>query len=378
MIYNLGEQSFIAPDISIQAEHMANKGALERAFAGYGYAVNPGAYIMLAKQTTPIGIAWLLDNNGFLIGVTRDRQQEIIAFHSHEIVGPGVQIQNPTGAIDTFDYKPKIESLAAIQKAPLDSIGTGGEPDELWLVVSRGYNGYDIPPPIQGIGAQKHFFLEKMAQEWDRGPIYNDWDDTIDVAPVYCDGAIIFNSADNPECEAEGFIPVPHLTVGQVVSVVMNGFDLGEFTVNSNYEIDISANLTEAMLEGDTVWQAVVGFTYIGKLNPVVPEVPAQTGTSQGLPRRIDQISIKFLNSLGARFGRVTSTEESNTPVSPLENIIFPIQTDFTIPQALYTGMKKLDFPQSYEQRPQLLIETYRPLPCIVTHIVARMVVYEQ
>jgi hypothetical protein len=370
MVYDLGENSFIAPDLNIISEHIANKAALERIDAAYAYAVTPGAFLGLTRQVTPYGMIWALDNNGCLAALTRDRNQNVAAWHFHEIVGPGVQVNG-----DGFDYKPFVSSISCVQKKTLDAVGTGGEPDELWFAVKRGFidaaaNG-QVPPRVD-------MFIEKMALDWDRGDISKNWDDTIDVAPIYMDAAIVFNSNDNPAVESEGIIPVPHMVPGQSASVIMDGFDLGEFIVNANAEIDISARLDEARLEGDTNWQAVVGFNYVARINPVVAEAQAQLGSSLGQPRRIDQLTINFYRSLGVRFGKVTSTEEDNTPIDAPEEIVFPVPTDLTIAQKTYSGSKSVIFPQGYEGRPRILVESFRPLPCVITHIIARQVVYEQ
>lgn len=370
MVYDLAENSFIAPDLNIVSEHIANKAALERIDAAYAYAVTPGAFVCLTRQITPYGMIWALDNNGCLCSLTRDRNQNVAAWHFHEIVGAGAQI-----GTDGFDFKPQVVSLSSIQKKALDSVGTGGEPDELWLAVKRAY----ISPDLNGtVAIRSDIFIEKMALDWDRGDISKNWDDTIDVAPVYMDASIVFNSNDNPQVESEGIIPVPHMIPGQIASVVMDGFDLGEFTVSSNYEIDISAFLDENRKAGDTNWQAVVGFNYVGRLNPIVAESQAQLGSSLGNPRRIDQLTINFYRTLGVRFGKMTSTEEDNTPIDSPEEIIFPVPTDLTTPQQTYSGSKSLVFPQGYEGRPRILVESFRPLPCVITHIVARQVVYEQ
>jgi hypothetical protein len=366
MVYDLSENSFIAPNLNIIGEHIANKSAIERSDDDYEYVVVPGAIVGLAKQSLPEGFIWAIDNNGCLLGLTRDRNQNVAAWHFHEIAG-----NLPLGT-DDFDYKPKIVSISSIQKTPLDSTGTGGEPDELWMAIQRPQGTDFNPIPVL------EMFIEKLSFEWDRGKIGANWDDTKDIAPIYMDSAMIFNSDDNPAVESEGKIPLPHLTIGQEVSVLMDGFDLGEFTIDANGEIDISAYLDEDRLAGDTNWSAVIGVNYNARLNPIVAEANAQLGSSLGQMRRIDQITINFYRSLGVRFGKITSDEEENTPIDPLEDVVFPEETDLTKPQNLYSGNRKLVFPQGYEQRPRLLIESYRPLPCIVSHIVMRMVVYEQ
>lgn len=358
LVFNLDEDSFIAPNLNIIGEHIAGKFGLERADADYLFAKTPGAFVAMVKQELPHNTIWCVDNNGCLSGITRDRQQNVAAWHTHELAGESY--------IENDDlWKAKVESISAIQIPALDDDGTGGEPDELWMLVSRGFTDGGVKG--------KSFFLEKLAREWDRGKINQNWDFDKDVAPVYMDASIFYDS----QAGTSGVIPVPHLQEGQIVGVVQDGYWLGEFTVSSDLTIDISAQLTSDEISGVTPWKAIVGLNYLGKLIPVVPEVQATTGSSQGQIRRIDQITIQFYRSIGARFGRADSINEEVTPVDDLEELDFPEAANTGDPVPLFTGEMSVNFPQSYERRPRLLIESHLPFPCTISHVVARMVVYE-
>src|SRR6185436_15103504 len=100
---------------------------------------------------------------------------------------------------------------------------------------------------------------------------------------------------------------------------------LGEFTLDNDNVIDISAHLTAEQIAGTDEWTAIVGFNYIGRIIPVTPQIPQPTGSSIGLPQRIHRLGIHFIRSLGVRFGRASSTEEANTPIDDPEIITFPL-----------------------------------------------------
>jgi hypothetical protein len=356
LVFNLDENSFIAPNLNILNPDIAAKFGLERADDEEDLAITPGAFVAMVKQEVPWQIVWCLDNNGALLGVVRDRTQNVVAWCTRELAG--------VRTISDIIYRPKIKSISSIQKSALDEFGTGGEPDELWMAVSRRYDGADA------------FYLEKLMPEWEYGKIQNNWNFDDDVAPVYLDMCVFRDSANGPSEFDAGLVTLDHLEEGQVVGVVKDGFWLGEFTVNSDQQIDISAHCSQEELDGDVDLKLLVGFNFLGRLNPLPPEVPARLGTSMGNLRRIDRITINFFRSIGCRFGRYTDDLQENTPVSPLEEVNFPLDPNQG-PTPLFSGEKVLDFPQGWETRPRVLIEFHLPFPATVTHMTARMNVSE-
>jgi len=66
----------------------------------------------LAVQRAPRPIVWTARSNGTLVGLTLDRRQQVVAWHTHRIAGGGI-----------------VESISVIP---------GGKGDDVWLVVRRG------------------------------------------------------------------------------------------------------------------------------------------------------------------------------------------------------------------------------------------------
>jgi hypothetical protein len=161
---------------------------------------------------------------------------------------------------------------------------------------------------------------------------------------------------------------------GAEVSVLLNGADIGEFTVDEADKIDISEHIT-----GLTNWNAVVGFNFTADLVPVVAEVPAQTGSSQGLPRKIDRLTMHLYRSAAISFGRMTDEYQEQTPIDNVEVVGFDEEDTGTVLPAtkLFTGEKRKEFNLGWEDRARPLIRSERPLPVHLTHIVARMSVSE-
>jgi hypothetical protein len=377
MVYNNDENSFNCSDLNVLASHMAvqsthdmAKETEDRIAAGtYGHTSIsvPGAIVALTKVQSPYGMIWALDANGRLLGLTRNRTQGTVAWHRHRLGG----LYNLSEEINLVE--PRIQAISAISRPAL-SVGstTIGETDELWMVVER----------ISALNGDRSLILEKMAQEWAECPIFSthtdlEWDFDVDKAPVYLDCAVFVDSDTPGDLTAGVTRDLVYFIEGQIVTVVMNGHYLGDFTVDEFGKIDISNELTADELAGTDHVRCIIGFNYLGRVVPVVPEVPAQLGSSMGQLRRVDQISLHFYRSLGCRYGKMTSLEEENTPLEGLDEITFPDAENAGDPDPLYTGMKTVNFQQGYERRPQVLIESHLPFPMVLTHVVARMVVNE-
>lgn len=358
LVYSNEEDSFKAPNLSIIGEHVANKFNLDGQCDDF--ADVKGKFVRLAMQQTPNGILWALDNNGDFAGLTRDRDQEVAAWHRHRLGGTSLLTDGTNKT-----YTPKVQFLSVLSN-PLtpdtSEIQSDEEIDTLYMVVARGVK--------DGSSYVKRLFLERMSEDWDRATIEDDWSLTYPKrAPIYMDCAMV---VDQTSFVSGVISNLPH-GAGSVLGVVINGIWAGEFTVSETNTLDISSRLY-----GATTYQVILGFNYIGDLVPVLSEVPANLGSSQGQERSIDTVTIHFYRSIGCKFGRVAgNTDDKNTPITDSEEIVFKQGVNQTDPRPLYTGEKRVQFPAAYETRPRVLVRSHLPFPCIVTHIVTRLVVHE-
>ena len=92
IIYSLESDSFVSPELSIFAEHITDPGITE-----------------IAVQERPDTIIWSVKSDGKLLGLTYDREQQIVAWHEHITDG-------------------NVISVACIP---------GDDEDELWMIVER-------------------------------------------------------------------------------------------------------------------------------------------------------------------------------------------------------------------------------------------------
>jgi hypothetical protein len=97
LAYRYESDGFIAPDLTILAEH-----------------ITAGGIIDMAYQEEPNGVLWTVRGDGVLLGLTYDRLHDVVGWHRHPMEG-------------------EVESVAVIP-------GPGDE-DELWLSVKRTING---------------------------------------------------------------------------------------------------------------------------------------------------------------------------------------------------------------------------------------------
>lgn len=95
LVYELNKDGWVAPDLTLLAEH-----------------ITTGEIVEVAYQQQPDAILWCVRGDGTLIGMTYERDQKVVGWHRHTIA-------------DNAD----VESVATIY-------GNGTE-DEVWMVVKR-------------------------------------------------------------------------------------------------------------------------------------------------------------------------------------------------------------------------------------------------
>ena len=95
LVYELNKDGWVAPDLTLLAEHITS-----------------GEIVEVAYQQQPDAILWCVRGDGTLIGMTYERDQKVVGWHRHTIAANA-----------------DVESVATIY-------GNGTE-DEVWLIVKR-------------------------------------------------------------------------------------------------------------------------------------------------------------------------------------------------------------------------------------------------
>ena len=225
LTYAFEKDGWVAPDLTILAEHIGR-----------------GEFVETAFQQQPDAIFWAITGDGRLVGMTYERQQQVVGWHSHDTQG-------------------EFESVATIYG------GTGG--DEVWFAVRRVVNGQTV----RYIERLKPDFRAKLEDE-DKP----EW--------WYLDCARQVTNAE-PEELVEGLEHLEGLTVG----VLGDGAVEPDRTVEDGViRIQLAAR------------KVLAGLAYQSVLQPLSLDLTLQDGTAQGRKARVHRIIARVYKSLGGEY----------------------------------------------------------------------------
>jgi len=143
---------------------------------------------------------------------------------------------------------------------------------------------------------------------------------------------------------------------GEEVSIWGNGAVQPRRTVVSG-EIELQTPVT----------YAVIGLPYLAYLKSIRYEGGSNRGTTQGKKKRIASLTIRFLNTLGVKFGR---------PGADLEDMYFRAGSDaMDASPPLFTGDKKVTFPGDYDLDGQIVVSSEDPTPVTVLALMPEVTV---
>jgi hypothetical protein len=260
-----------------------------------------------AYQQEPESIIWARRTDGTLLGLTYRREEEIVAWHKHILGG-------------TFNGgQAVVESIITL---PTDS----GE-DELYMIVKRTINGVTKR------------YVEVM-KTFDFGG------DT--TAAFFVDSGLAYSGSATTTLSG-----LYHLE-GETMSVLANGATHADKTVSSGgITLDFSAT------------SGAVGFGYTSEMQTLRLEAGSSDGTSQGKPKRIHDITVRFHETVGAEVG----TDSGNA-----DRIFFrdsSMNMDEAVP--LFTGDKEIEFAGGFTDGDRIYVRQSQPLPMTVLALYPRM-----
>ena len=229
LAYNFDVDGYVAPDLTILAEH-----------------ISEGGFKQLSYQQEPNQIIWCVRNDGQLIGLTYQREQEVVAWHRH-IFGGAFSSGNAV-----------CESVATIP--------TDNSEYQTWVIVKRTING-----------ATKRYI------EY----IHNlNFDETDDTSFNFLDSQLSYDGS--PVTTISG---LSHLE-GQTVSILADGATHPDKVVSSG---EITLNRSASKVK--------VGLGFTSLLQTMRLDAGSQNGTSQSKTKRIYEITIRLYESLGVEVG---------------------------------------------------------------------------
>jgi len=224
LAYNFDVDGYIAPDLTILAEH-----------------ISEGGFKQLSYQQEPNQIIWCVRNDGQLVGLTYQREQQVVAWHRHIFGGNAV-----------------CESVATIP--------TDDSEYQTWVINKRTIDG------------STKRYIEYMHNY--------DFDETDDTSFNFLDSQLSYDGS--PATTISG---LSHLE-GKEVSILADGATHPNKTVSSG-EITLDRSASKVK----------VGLPYTSLLQTMRIDAGSQNGTSQSKTKRIYEITIRLYESIGVEVG---------------------------------------------------------------------------
>ena len=229
LAYNFDVDGYIAPDLTILAEH-----------------ISEGGFKQLSYQQEPNQIIWCVRNDGQLVGLTYQREQQVVAWHRH-IFGGAFGSGNAV-----------CESAATIP--------TDDSEYQTWVIVKRTIDG------------NTKRYIEYMHNY--------DFDETDDTSFNFLDSQLSYDGSAVTTISG-----LSHLE-GQEVSILADGATHPNKTVSSG-EITLDRSASKVK----------VGLPYTSLLQTMRIDAGSQNGTSQSKTKRIYEITIRLYESIGVEVG---------------------------------------------------------------------------
>jgi len=241
--YTYAEDRYVAEDLTILAEHIAD-----------------GGIVQLAFQQRPEPLLWAVRADGQLLALTYERRHEVLAWSRH--------ITGQTDS-DTWD---EFESVAVVPGGSTRADGTTRLDEEVWVVVKRTVNSSTV-----------RYIEQFQAMDWGTDSDYC-WYVDCGGYGTSGGGGGLTQSGDT----WEGMT----WAVAESCGVYADGRPVGSFTVNGSGVVDVE----------DEYDVAIVGLTYTSTLQ-TMPLVDQET---QSRASRIKSIAVDFIETMGAHVGAST------------------------------------------------------------------------
>ena len=253
LAYNFDVDGYVAPDLTILAEH-----------------ISEGGFKQLSYQQEPNQVIWCVRNDGQLVGLTYQREQQVVAWHRH-IFGGSFGSGNAV-----------CESVATIP--------TDDSEYQTWVIVKRTING------------TTKRYIEYMHQY--------DFDETDDTSFNFLDSQLSYDGSP-----AKIISGLTHLE-GQTVSVLADGATHPDKVVSSG-EITLERSASKVK----------VGLAYTSLLQTMRIDAGSQNGTSQSKTKRIYEITARLYESIGIEVG----PDLNNMERIPFRSSANPMDTGVTV-----------------------------------------------
>lgn len=306
LTYSEAVQKFVAPDLTALAEHITSSGI-----------------VCMAHQRNPDSILWCVLDDGSLVSMTYEREQNVVAWADHPI-------------------DDKIQSVCVI---PED------DEDEIWLSIFRTIAGETVTYESATVTYESEtvtlvdyvIYIEKMMPRIFGTELKN---------AFFVDSGI---TATNTPASVT-ITGLTHL-IGETVTVLGDGtVYTPTAVVDSSGEVTISTAVSTA--------QVGLPFTY--KLEPMRPDVAGAGGTTHGSIVKVPEMGISFLNTMNAKYG----VDDDTLYAVDWTNARWTNNTEIT---GLFTGDVVVVVNGGFTLENNLIISGSDPLPATVRALIPKM-----
>jgi hypothetical protein len=211
-----------------------------------------------------------------------------------------------------------------------------GTNDDVWIACYRTVNGATF------------YSIEKIGPDFDKQSL-NDTSPNADDKPWFSDCAKVV-TLGTPGKVFAGF---DHLK-GQTVSVLADGKAHPTLTVDTSGQITLLYNATNI----------IAGLPYHGRVELLPVEAGAVLGTAQGAVQRVDQVTLRFYNTVQCKVG---------SKDSDLEHVKLPYLNE-VMGKAItpYTGIKRVNLPGGFTDDFSMVLTHDLPYPMNIVSITLR------
>jgi len=385
--YDVVIDSYLSIDRNLVADHITESGITQIAF-----------------QTGRPDILWAVRNDGVLIGLTFKSREDVSGWHRHILGGTDMKVLS-VGVLpqdDAFDQVWVVveRTINGATKRYVEYFAdTPTYPEQLDYFTSAANESSDITTFQNAVyEKQKEYKHVDSSLTFDgsaRGTAAG-----ANVTPAAVTGDSVTFTASASVFTADdvgneiwkkyvdgvggGRAVITAYTSGtEVTCRVKKAFDTTDAVSSGNWFLTVSTISGLEHLEGETVYVVTdgavhpnetvssgavsldyeasivhIGLGYTGYIKTMGIEAGGDMGASQTKKRNVSEGRIRFLNTVGARFG---------TSLYNMEQIFFRSTVDYmNRPPILFSGVKRVTFQDKWSKDKHIYIEQVVPLPCVV------------
>ena len=361
LAYNFDVDGYVAPDLTILAEH-----------------ITQGGITQMAYQEEPLSIIYAVREDGELVAVTYQRDQQVVAWHRHIFggsFGTGNAVCESVAVIptDLDEYEVYViikRTINGATKRYVEVLNTF----DFTETDNTSFNYLDSQLNYDGVSTTLNGDISNSATTitlTDASSFNSAGKIKINKEIIKYTGkssndltgctrgenlttAAAHTSGDTVDQVVETLSGLSHLE-GQTVSILADGATHPTKTVSSGaISLDRAAKKVK------------VGLAYTSLLQTMRIDAGSQNGTSQGKTKRIYEITLRLFETVGVEVGPDLNHMERipfRSSANPMNEGIAP-----------FTGDKEVEFRGNYDTDGFIVIRQTQPLPLTVLSVYPRLV----